>query len=177
MRLCPVTVVHPLAKCNQNAARPLPTALPRARNSCSCPSGCRCASPGSSLRHCPRAARGKRPLTRSLCSQPWLAAPESIGRFQAFLRVSSGPFAANAEYWIGEGLYSQGKYGEALAQFQKVNSQWPSHHKNMNALLKTGMTLSRMGDKEGAAQAYKKLLSQFPGSEAAGIARSRGLAR
>ena len=39
------------------------------------------------------------------------------------------------------------------------------------------MTLSRMGDKEGAAQAYKKLLSQFPNSEAAGLARSRGLAR
>ena len=105
-------------------------------------------------------------------------AADSIGRFQTFLQeYPQGRFAANAEYWIGEGYYAQGKYKDALAQFEKVNSQWPRHHKNADALLKTGMTLSRMGDKEGAAQAYKKLLSQFPNSEAAGLARSRGLAR
>ena len=112
--------------------------------------------------------------------QPALSgrAAESIGRFQSFLQeYPQGRFAANAEYWIGEGYYAQGKYKDALAQFEKVNSQWPRHHKNADALLKTGMTLSRMGDKDGAAQAYKKLLAQFPNSEAAGLARSRGLAR
>ena len=127
----------------------------------------------------PKSGKGEEAAYKAAV-QPAMAgrAAESISRFQTFLQeYPRGRFAANAEYWIGEGLYAQGKYGEALAQFQKVNSQWPSHHKNADALLKTGMTLSRMGDKEGAAQAYKKLLSQFPGSEAAGIARSRGLAR
>ena len=104
-------------------------------------------------------------------------AAESIPRFQKFLQTyPQGRYAANAEYWIGEGLYSQGKYQEALAQFQKVDATWPRHHKNADALLKAGMTMSRLGDKEGAAQAYKKVLERFPGSEAAGKVRSRGLA-
>lgn len=127
----------------------------------------------------PKSGKGEEAAYKAALQPAMAGRPaESIGRFQTFLQeYPKGRFAANAEYWIGEGLYAQGKYGEALAQFQKVNSQWPSHHKNADALLKTGMTLSRMGDKDGAAQAYKKLLSQFPGSEAAGIARSRGLAR
>jgi len=129
--------------------------------------------------HEPKSGKGEEAAYKAAL-QPAMSgrAADSIGRFQTFLQeYPQGRFAANAEYWIGEGYYAQGKYKDALAQFEKVNSQWPRHHKNADALLKTGMTLSRMGDKEGAAQAYKKLLSQFPNSEAAGLARSRGLGR
>lgn len=105
-------------------------------------------------------------------------AGESISRFQTFLQeYPNGRYAANAEYWIGEGYYAQGNYKEALAQFEKVNAQYPRHHKNADALLKTGMTLSKMGDKAGASDAYKKLITQFPHSEAAQRARSHGLVR
>ena len=134
------------------------------------------AQPSAAL---PKSGKGEEAAYKAAL-QPAMSgrAADSIGRFQTFLQeYPQGRFAANAEYWIGEGYYAQGKYKDALAQFEKVNSQWPRHHKNADALLKTGMTLSRMGDKEGAAQAYKKLLSQFPNSEAAGLARSRGLAR
>ena len=103
---------------------------------------------------------------------------EGITRFEGFLQeYPQGVYAANAEYWIGEGLYAQGKYQEALNQFRKVDASYPQHHKNADALLKTGMCLSRLGDKTAAAEAYKQLLARFPNSEAARIARSRGLAR
>lgn len=103
---------------------------------------------------------------------------ESIKLFQNFLQeYPHGRYAANAEYWIGEGLYAQGKYRDALAQFEKVDAEWPRHHKNAAALLKAGMTKSRLGDKAGAVESYKKVLSRFPNSEAAGIIRSRGLVR
>ena len=137
------------------------------------------ASPAAAPAALPKSGKGEDAAYKAAV-QPALAgrSADSISRFQTFLQeYPQGRYAANAEYWIGEGLYSQGKYKEALAQFEKVNSQWPRHHKNADALLKTGMTLSRMGDKDGAAQAYKKVLSQFPSSEAAGIVRSRGLAR
>ncbi|MBO4300247.1 MAG: tol-pal system protein YbgF [Desulfovibrio sp.] len=105
-------------------------------------------------------------------------AGESISRFQSFLQsYPEGRYAANAEYWIGEGYYAQGNYKDALAQFEKVNARYPRHHKNADALLKTGMTLSKMGDKAGAAEAFRKLVSQFPQSEAAKRARSQGLVR
>ncbi|MFT4301327.1 MAG: tol-pal system protein YbgF [Desulfovibrio sp.] len=103
---------------------------------------------------------------------------EGITRFETFLQeYPHGGYAANAEYWIGEGLYAQGKYQDALNQFRKVDASYPQHHKNADALLKTGMSLSRLGDKDAATQAYKQLLTRFPNSEAARIARSRGLAR
>lgn len=103
---------------------------------------------------------------------------EGISRFEAFLQeYPQGSYAPNAEYWIGEGLYAQGKYREALAQFRKVEASYPQHHKNADALLKTGMCLSRLGDKEAAGQAYSQLLARFPKSEAARLARARGLAR
>ena len=103
---------------------------------------------------------------------------EGISRFETFLQeYPHGGYAANAEYWIGEGLYAQGKYQDALNQFRKVDASYPQHHKNADALLKTGMCLSRLGDKDAATQAYKQLLTRFPNSEAARIARSRGLAR
>ena len=71
---------------------------------------------------------------------------ESIKLFQNFLQeYPQGRYAANAEYWIGEGLYAQGKYREALAQFEKVDAQWPRHHKNAAALLKMGMGGNKVG--------------------------------
>ena len=157
-------------------ASPAPAAPALAPAAAAAPVATPAAAQSASL---PKSGKGEEAAYKAALQPAMSGRPaESIGRFQAFLQeYPHGRFAANAEYWIGEGLYAQGKYGEALAQFQKVNSQWSSHHKNADALLKTGMTLSRMGDKEGAAQAYKKLLSQFPNSEAAGIARSRGLAR
>lgn len=98
--------------------------------------------------------------------------------FQQFLQqYPGGRYAANAEYWIGEGLYAQGRYHDALNQFQSVNASYPTHHKNADALLKAGMCLSKLGDKQGAGEKFRTILTQFPRSEAAAAVRSRGLAR
>ncbi|MDR2745093.1 MAG: tol-pal system protein YbgF, partial [Desulfovibrio sp.] len=103
---------------------------------------------------------------------------EGIAKFRSFLQqYPSGRYAANAEYWIGECLYAQRNYKDALVQFQLVNTQYAAHHKNADALLKAGMTLNRLGDKQGAVEKYRMLLAAFPNSEAAGRARDLGLAR
>jgi tol-pal system protein YbgF len=103
---------------------------------------------------------------------------EGISRFQEFLQqFPNGRYAPNADYWIGECLYAQGKYREALDYFQRVNANYPKHHKNADALLKAGMTMNRLGDKEGAKQMYRTLLAAFPNSEAAGRVRGRNLAQ
>lgn len=103
---------------------------------------------------------------------------EGIRLFHDFLQqYPNGRYAANADYWIGECLYAQGKYQDALAQFQAVNDTYPRHHKNADALLKAGMTLSRLGDKAAAAEKYRALLSQFPNSDAARRARAMGVGR
>ena len=76
----------------------------------------------------PKSGKGEEAAYKAAL-QPALSgrAAESIGRFQSFLQeYPQGRFAANAEYWIGEGYYAQGKYKDALAQFEKVNVPKPS---------------------------------------------------
>ena len=93
---------------------------------------------------------------------------EGIARFQEFLETyPTGKYAPNAKFWIGECLYSQGRYQDALNMYQAVNDSYPRHHKNADALLKAGMSLSRLGNAEGASQKFQELKQTFPHSEAA----------
>lgn len=103
---------------------------------------------------------------------------EAIKRFTAFLQdYPTGRYAPNAYYWIGECLYAQRKYPEALLQFKDVATRYPRHHKTADALLKAGMTYDRLGDKENAALQYAALKTDFPNSEAARRVKGRGAAR
>lgn len=101
---------------------------------------------------------------------------EGIQMFKEFLQqYPNGKYAANAEYWIGESLYQQGKYSDALSQFNTVNSSFPAHHKNADALLKAGMSLGKMGDSAAAHEKYRAILTQFPASDAAKKVRAMGI--
>lgn len=103
---------------------------------------------------------------------------EGAAQLQAQLeRYPSGIYAANAEYWLGEACYSQGKYEEALQHFRNVGSRHPQHHKNADALLRAGMTLDRLGDSAGAGEAFRQVLRRFPSSGAAALIRKKGWVR
>ncbi|MBQ7617482.1 MAG: tetratricopeptide repeat protein, partial [Desulfovibrio sp.] len=49
---------------------------------------------------------------------------------------------------------------------------YPRHHKNADALLKSGMAHKRLGDSQGAKASYEQLYRQFPRSEAARRAKT-----
>ena len=101
---------------------------------------------------------------------------EGIRLFRDFLqKYPNGRYTANADYWLGECLYAQGKYKDALNQFQTVNTSYPTHHKNADALLKAGLTMNRMGDKTGAQTKFKQVLASFPNSDAARRVRAMGI--
>ena len=97
-----------------------------------------------------------------------------MARMQALLEQHpSGTYAANAEYWLGEALSSQGRNEEALTHFRNVEARYPRHHKNADALLRTGMILKQQGDTAGAGQ----VVQRFPSSAAADLIRKKGLVR
>ena len=63
----------------------------------------------------------------------------AIDGFRDFLRENSkSELADNAAYWIGESLFSQKKYREAIQQFDSVVNNYPKSDKVPGALLKKG---------------------------------------
>lgn len=101
---------------------------------------------------------------------------EGMARMLALLEQHpSGRYAANAEYWLGEALSSLGRDEEALKHFRNVDARYPRHHKNADALLRTGMILKQQGDTAGASKAFRQVVQRFPTSAAADLIRKKGL--
>ncbi len=83
--------------------------------------------------------------------------------FSAFLKNHAGSaLAGNANYWLGESFYARGQYGEALGIFAQGVTQFKSNAKAPDNLLKMGMTLKNLGEKEQACTAFQTLESEFP---------------
>lgn len=78
----------------------------------------------------------------------------------------------NAGYWLGECHYSQKQYDMAILSFQSVAASYPKHDKAAAALLKTGYSYERLGDKPNARFYLEQLLEVYPKSEPAPLARA-----
>ncbi|MBN1572567.1 MAG: tol-pal system protein YbgF [Deltaproteobacteria bacterium] len=79
----------------------------------------------------------------------------------------------NAYYWIGECYYSLKKYELALENFTIVKERFPESGKTPDALLKMGYSYVELGDKERAKEVLSDLVSKYPDSSSADLARKR----
>ncbi len=79
----------------------------------------------------------------------------------------------NAYYWIGECYYSLKKFGLALENFAIVKEKFPESGKTPDALLKMGYSCLELGDKERAKEILSDLVSKYPDSSSADLARKR----
>ncbi|QIG46863.1 tol-pal system protein YbgF [Nordella sp. HKS 07] len=70
--------------------------------------------------------------------------------------------AGNAQYWLGETYYVQGDYKQAAQAFLSGYRDFPKSRKAADSLLKLGLSLNRLGQKEQACAAYMQVSSQFP---------------
>ncbi|WP_319532903.1 tol-pal system protein YbgF [uncultured Cohaesibacter sp.] len=69
---------------------------------------------------------------------------------------------ANAHYWIGESRFQQGDYRGAIEVFLDAYSQFPQAQKAPDMLLRTGMSLRQINERDAACATYEELLSKFP---------------
>ena len=70
--------------------------------------------------------------------------------------------AGNAQYWLGETYYVQGDYKQSAQAFLSGYRDFPKSRKAADSLLKLGLSLNRLGQKEQACAAYMQVGSQFP---------------
>ena len=80
-------------------------------------------------------------------------------------RFPQDKLAGNAQFWLGEVYYSQGQFKEAAVAFGKVYKNYKDGPKGADALLKLGMSMSELKNKDAACEAFKNMNSEFPKAE------------
>jgi len=95
-------------------------------------------------------------------------------RFLSFLmQFPKHELAGNAQYWLGEAVYSQGKYELAISEFEKVLKKYKKSPKVPAAMLKIGFSQLEQGKKKTAVNTLNRLIKSHPKSEEADLARER----
>lgn len=98
----------------------------------------------------------------------------AIEGFREFLETSpQSELADNAAYWIGESLFSQKKYRDAIQQFDSVVNNYPRSDKVPGALLKKGFAYISVGERAQGVVQLQYVLHEHPRSQEAGLARQR----
>ncbi len=99
-----------------------------------------------------------------------LAAQEFTQYVQAY---GTTDLAGNAQFYLGEVLYRQGNYQQAILAYNKVLDQYPGGNKGAAAQLKKGFALLEAGQRDAAVQELRSLINRFPKSPEATQARDR----
>ena len=94
--------------------------------------------------------------------------------FAEYLRLfPETDLADNAQYWIGECYYAEGKYEEASSAFKEVITKYPTGNKVPRAMLKAGHAQLQLGRKDQARLMFQQVIDAYPLSSEADQAKSR----
>ena len=98
----------------------------------------------------------------------------AIAGFKEFIaRNANSDLADNAAYWIGESLFSQKKYREAIQQFDSVVTKYPQSDKVPGALLKKGYAYIATNEKAKGIVQLQYVVHEHPTSQEAALARQK----
>lgn len=83
--------------------------------------------------------------------------------FQSYItRYPQGKKVADANFWLGEAYYSQGKFNEAAKTFLKAHQTYGKSPKAPEMLLKLGMSLAALDNNETACATYREVTKRYP---------------
>jgi tol-pal system protein YbgF len=85
----------------------------------------------------------------------------------------SNDLASNAQFYLGEILYAQGNYKDAINAYDAVLVNYPHSFKLADSLLKKAMAEQELGMKTSAARDLRDVVRRFPGSDAARRAQAK----
>jgi len=97
---------------------------------------------------------------------------QANSRFREFVaRHPEHKLAGNAQYWIGECLYSQKRFAEAAEEFALVEKTYPTSHKVPAALLKKGLSFAELKRMPEAQAVLQRIVETYGQSEEAAKAK------
>lgn len=99
----------------------------------------------------------------------WTLCIEGFGTYlRSFPRSEA---ADDAQFYIGECNFADGKYADAMDAYNRVIAGYPKADKVPDAYYKRGMTFERMGQLDRARESWDTLLKTFPDAEVARLAK------
>jgi tol-pal system protein YbgF len=98
----------------------------------------------------------------------------AIAGFEGYVRAfPRSEQADDAQFYIGESYFADGKNKEALAAYEQVARDYPRGDRVPEATYKKGIVLGRLGRSEEARAAYESVVQIFPESNAGRLAKQR----
>ncbi|RTZ63809.1 MAG: tol-pal system protein YbgF [Aquificaceae bacterium] len=88
-------------------------------------------------------------------------------------KYPSSPLAANAQYWIGEIMYSRKNYQGAIDEFVKVLQNYKKSEKAPDAAIKLGFSFYELKNWVYARRALENVIRYYPKTRAAALAKQR----
>ena len=79
-------------------------------------------------------------------------------------RFPKDPQTADARYWLGESLLGQSRYRDAVEVFVDANKTFPNSRKSPDMLLKLGVSLSALNQRDVACATFAKINQRYPKS-------------
>jgi tol-pal system protein YbgF len=97
------------------------------------------------------------------------ASPTAATRaFKEYIKLQpNSPLAANAQYWIGEIMYSHNNYKGAVQEFIKVLQKYKTSNKAPDAAIKLGYSFYALKNWEYARRTFEDVLKYFPDNKTA----------
>lgn len=90
---------------------------------------------------------------------------EAIANFRRYVEAYGTTEAAdNAQFWIGDGLFSQMRYAEALVEYDRLLATYPTGDKVIASQLKKGLSLLYLERREEGVAALRLVLANAPSS-------------
>jgi tol-pal system protein YbgF len=98
----------------------------------------------------------------------------AVQGFQAFLNYYPKSERANeAQFYIGESYFNDGKFQDAANAYARVIANYPGTYSVPNAYYKRGVALERLGQADAAKQSYETVIKELPDSQGATLAKQR----
>ncbi len=93
--------------------------------------------------------------------------------FREFLgKYPNGRYAHIAQYWLGEASYAQGKFKQAIKDYQTLIDTYPNSPKLAEAMLKIGYSQYELKNYKAAQVSLEQLIKSYPGTTEAGQAKN-----
>ena len=93
--------------------------------------------------------------------------------FRDFLsKYPNGRYAHIAQYWLGEASYAQGKFKQAIKDYQALIDTYPNSPKLAEAMLKIGYSQYELKNYKAAQTSLEQLIKSYPGTTEAGQAKN-----